>query len=104
MSLPASSTSLISSVPDLQAFVATITTRSTLYVDLEGHKLSRNGTLAIVTLLLHPQRVVKVIDVTTMKETAFTTQAGNGESLKSILENPAISKGFWDVRNDADAL
>jgi len=98
---------LIASVPELVAFLSSIPTSSTLYLDLEGKNLSRNGTITIITILIHPQNTVHLIDILTLGEIAFTTisNTGNeGKTLKSILEDPDITKFFWDVRNDADAL
>ena len=37
-----------------------------LYVDLEGSSLSRNGTLSLVTTLIVPREKVDLIDVTTL--------------------------------------
>jgi len=77
---------------------------STIYLDLEGNCLSRHGTISLVTVLIHPQRVVRLIDVLVLGKRAFTTASNNGKTLKSILEDTDIPKCTWDVRNDADAL
>ncbi|KAL8376660.1 hypothetical protein RB595_007667 [Gaeumannomyces hyphopodioides] len=45
-----------------------------------------------------------LIDVHTLGDAAFTTANGAGRTLKGTLEDPDVSKYFWDVRNDADAL
>ena len=95
--------SVVSTRSELQNFLGSITDSSTLYLDLEGYRLSRNGTVAIVTILVHPQNVLGLVDVTTLGSHAFT-EAKDGISLQSILENPNIPKYLWDVRNDADAL
>lgn len=104
MSAPAATTSPISTAAELEIFISSIPPSSTLYLDLEGYKLSRNGSIAIITVLIHPQMVVELIDVSTLKDAAFTTPAKNGKSLKSILEDKETPKCLWDVRNDADAL
>jgi exonuclease 3'-5' domain-containing protein 1 len=96
-------TSVVSTKSELQDFLCSITDSSTLYLDLEGHRLSRNGTIAIITILVYPQNVIGLVDVTTLGSLAFT-QANDGKSLKSILENRNIPKYLWDLRNDADAL
>jgi len=103
MTTPASTPTLISSVPELEAFLSDIPSSSTLYLDLEGNNLCRHGTISIVTILIYPQRVVRLIDVLVLGESAFTT-AYNGKTLKSIFEDADIPKCIWDVRNDADAL
>ena len=77
---------------------------STLYLVLEGNCLSRHGTISLITILIYPQRVVRIIDVLVLGKLAFTTASNNGKTLKSILEDPDIPKCAWDVRNDADAL
>ena len=95
---------LISSVPGLEAFLSSIPPSSTIYLDLEGDSLSRHGTIALIILLIHPQKIVRLIDISILGKSAFTTASNNGKTLKSILEDPNISKCAWDVRNDADAL
>ena len=95
---------LLSSVPDLQAFLAAIPSSCTLDLDLEGKNLCRHGTIAVITVLVHPQGVIRLIDVHTLGKAAFTTAAANGRTLQSLLEDPTVPKCLWDVRNDADAL
>ena len=96
-----------------------------LYIDLEGAKLSRNGSIALLTLYVLPKETVYLIDIHTLGARAFSTTTTattasattplattlNTEdsknpvtTLKSILESPAIPKVFFDVRNDSDAL
>jgi exonuclease 3'-5' domain-containing protein 1 len=104
MTTSASTLTLISAVPELEAFLSSIPPSSTLYLDLEGNCLSRHGTITLITILIHPQRVVRLIDVLVLGNLAFTTASNNGKNLKSIFEDPDIPKCAWDVRNDADAL
>ncbi|KAL3584860.1 hypothetical protein FPOAC2_10286 [Fusarium poae] len=104
MATPTPSPTLISSLLDLLVFISSIPPSGTLYLDLEGKSLSRNGTLSLITVLIHPTRVISLIDVQTLGNSAFTTSSANGKTLKTILEDPHIPKCLWDVRNDADAL
>ncbi|KAL7624639.1 hypothetical protein AAE478_006208 [Parahypoxylon ruwenzoriense] len=104
MPVSTSAPTLISSKGELQAFISSIRPSSTLYLDLEGNSLSRHGTICIVTILVYPQGAVNLIDVSTLGESSFTTEASDSRSLKSILEDPSITKCLWDVRRDADAL
>ncbi|KAK4236790.1 hypothetical protein C8A03DRAFT_45247 [Achaetomium macrosporum] len=104
MDTPTASPSLISSLPDLTAFLSSTSTSSQLYLDFEGNNLSRNGTLSLLTVLVHPTGAIGIVDVQTLGNSAFTTPGANGKTLKSILEDPVITKCFWDVRNNADAL
>jgi exonuclease 3'-5' domain-containing protein 1 len=79
----------------------------TMYIDLEGIKLSRNGSLSIFTLLIdegQPTRTVHLIDVHTLGAQAFNTAGTRGRTLKDILQASKIPKVFFDVRNDSDAL
>ena len=80
------------------------TSPPSLFVDLEGQKLSRHGTISILQLYIHPLHHVYLIDVHTLGVPAFTTIGSSGQTLKSILESPSIPKVFFDVRNDSDAL
>lgn len=99
---------LVSSLPDLEAFLASIPPSGTctLCMDLEGKNLSRNGTLSLLTVLIHPSRASYLIDVQTLGDSAFTTPSpdSDGKTLKAVLEDRSTPKYLWDVRNDADAL
>lgn len=98
------SPTIISAAADLSAFLSSIPPASTLYLDLEGNRLSRHGSLSIISILIHPKGIVGLIDVLVLGNLAFTAASDDGKTLKSILEDPKIPKGVWDVRNDADAL
>jgi exonuclease 3'-5' domain-containing protein 1 len=73
------------------------------YLDAEGYKLGRFGTLDILTLYILPLREALVIDVYTLQQNAFST-SWQGISLKSLLETDSVTKVLFDVRNDSDAL
>ncbi|KAK3384020.1 hypothetical protein B0T24DRAFT_607158 [Lasiosphaeria ovina] len=104
-SASAASETVIASEEALGSFLSSIAPSCTLYLDLEGTALSRNGTVSLITSLVYPQRTTRLIDVLTLGKAAFTTPARDGRTtLKSILEDPTISKYLWDVRSDADAL
>jgi exonuclease 3'-5' domain-containing protein 1 len=75
-----------------------------LYIDLEGVNLSRQGTISILQLLNLPQKRTYLIDVHTLGSNAFSTAGANGQTLKLIFESETIPKAFFDVRNDSDAL
>lgn len=99
---------LVSSLPGLQSFLSSIPPSGTctLCLDLEGRNLSRNGTLALLAILIHPSQVTYIIDVQTLGDSAFVTPGtgAGGQTLKAILEDPHTPKYVWDIRNDADAL
>jgi exonuclease 3'-5' domain-containing protein 1 len=78
-----------------------------LYIDLEGDRLSRNGNLSLLTVLVYPGKGLErphIIDTLTLGSAAFSTAGRRAKSLKDILESPQILKVFFDVRNDSDAL
>lgn len=80
---------------------------STMYIDLEGINLCRKGTISILTLLVEPDTSTKrvyLIDVHTLGAQAFNTAGDQGKTLQDVLQNGDIPKGFFDVRNDSDAL
>ncbi|KAK0127807.1 hypothetical protein ONS96_007312 [Cadophora gregata f. sp. sojae] len=91
--MPSSSSNTGSSIPSL-------------YIDLEGSKLSRYGTISLLTLFLFPNNSTYLIDITTLGTLAFTTASPThpDTTFKLILEDASISKVFFDVRNDSDAL
>ena len=79
----------------------------TLYIDLEGVNLCREGSVSIVTLLIDteiPNRRVYLIDVHVLGAQAFNTTGVKQKTLKDILQDEKIPKVFFDVRNDSDAL
>jgi exonuclease 3'-5' domain-containing protein 1 len=90
--------SLVDTLSDLP------TTPPSLYIDLEGVNLSRQGTLSILQVFVLPRDQTYLVDIHTLQEKAFSTAGANGQTLKSILESDAIPKAFFDVRNDSDAL
>jgi exonuclease 3'-5' domain-containing protein 1 len=100
----ASSITVTTSPAGLEDFIDSIPPSATLYLDLEGNSLSRNGTVSIITILVNPTKITRLIDIQTLGSAVFTTPAANGKTLKTVLEDPHISKCLWDVRNDADAL
>jgi exonuclease 3'-5' domain-containing protein 1 len=68
-----------------------------LAVDIEGVRLGRHGEICIIQVA-DRHRKVYLFDVTTLGKMAF--QAG----LKAVLEADNITKLFFDIRCDADAL
>lgn len=90
--------SLVGSLSDLPNYPPSI------YVDLEGVNLSRHGSISILQIYVRPTNKTYLVDVHTLKEEAFLTSASNGQTLKGLLESSAISKAFFDIRNDSDAL
>ncbi|KAF7552789.1 hypothetical protein G7Z17_g4088 [Cylindrodendrum hubeiense] len=75
-----------------------------LFLDLEGISLSRHGSLSLLTIYVLPEACAYLVDVHKLASASFTTASPDGTTLKAILESPAITKVFFDVRNDSDAL
>ena len=90
--------SLIDVIRDLPTNVAS------LYVDLEGIRLSRAGSISLLVIFVAPKNHVYFIDVHKLRDAAFTTTSADSTTLKTILESPNVPKVFFDVRNDSDAL
>lgn len=99
---------LVDSLPSVVALLNDLENQPTnppsLYLDIEGIRLSRHGSISIIQLFHLPQNRVFLIDVFLLQEAAFHTANPSGTTLRSILESPTIPKVFFDVRNDADAL
>jgi exonuclease 3'-5' domain-containing protein 1 len=102
-SLP-NSALVVSTVSEMTSFLSSISPGNSLYIDLEGNNLSRHGNIAIVTILIHPQDTVYLIDISVLGALAFNIPSDDGRTLQSIFEDPVVPKHLWDVRNDADAL
>ena len=81
--------------------------KPTMYIDLEGVDLCRNGSLSILTLLIDTGSTtthINLIDVHVLGLQAFDTTGVKRRTLKDILQDEKIPKVFFDVRNDSDAL
>jgi exonuclease 3'-5' domain-containing protein 1 len=79
----------------------------TLYIDLEGIDICREGSISILTMLIDtgiPISRAYLIDVHTLGAEAFETAGAKRTTLKVIFQNEKIPKVFFDVRNDSDAL
>ncbi|KAK4900035.1 hypothetical protein LTR27_002798 [Elasticomyces elasticus] len=79
----------------------------TMYIDLEGVQLSRDGTLSILTLLVDEgtaEKQVYLVDVHTLGAKAFDTAGTKQKTMKDILQDDTIPKVFFDIRSDSDAL
>jgi exonuclease 3'-5' domain-containing protein 1 len=75
-----------------------------LFIDLEGVNLGRHGAVSILQIFVSPKNCVYLVDVFTLRDKAFSTPGKKGLTLKDILQTPTITKVFFDVRNDSDAL
>ncbi|APA12498.1 hypothetical protein SS1G_03891 [Sclerotinia sclerotiorum 1980 UF-70] len=75
-----------------------------VYIDLEGIKIGRNGSISILQVYFLPTKESFLVDVHTLRERTFSTPNKSGVTLKSILESQLIPKVIFDVRNDSDAL
>ena len=77
-----------------------------IFMDLEGIKLGRHGSISILSLYIPPLNAVYLVDVHELGSDAFNTTGISHQeaSLKSILEREDRSKVIFDVRNDSDAL
>ncbi|KAJ5946815.1 hypothetical protein N7454_003654 [Penicillium verhagenii] len=77
-----------------------------LYLDLEGIHLCRDGTISLMQIFILPLGQTYVVDIHTLKKRAFSTPGPPGSrlTLRSVLESYSIPKVFHDVRNDSDAL
>jgi hypothetical protein len=68
----------------------------TIYIDLEGVNLCRQGSLSILTLLIDTPTIrVCFIDVHSLGSQAFNTTGIKGKTLKDILQNEKILKDFF---------
>lgn len=106
VSSPTTNASLISTPAELTRCLDELSTATALYIDLEGHSLSRIGSLDIISISSHPDGRLYLIDVYALQHAAFSTPSASSPAttLKSMLEDTSLPKYFWDVRNDADAL
>jgi exonuclease 3'-5' domain-containing protein 1 len=79
--------------------------RPTIFIDLEGVNLGREGELCLLAIHHTVSKRSFVVDVYCLGTSAFSAPASDGTTtLKTILESPTIAKGIFDVRNDSAAL
>ncbi|KAK3111705.1 hypothetical protein LTR53_012772 [Teratosphaeriaceae sp. CCFEE 6253] len=76
----------------------------TLYVDLEGVRLSRHGSISLLQLWIPQHAQAFVVDIHTLGAQAFDTAFEDRLTLRLVLESKFVAKYFFDVRNDSDAL
>lgn len=98
------SASLVSSTSELREFLASVPPHCTLYLDLEREDTRREGSISLITILVHPLHEVHIIDVLSLGYRAFTTTCETGADLASLLGDAGVTKCVWDVSNTAHAL
>lgn len=93
---------------------------TTIYVDSEGPDLGRDGDISLLQMFLvtgaentmpdgssspeKPVGKVWLVDIFTLKETAFSTAGAYSKTLRDLLQSKSIRKIFWDCRADIEAL
>ena len=99
---------LIDNVDDIITVIENLMSQQqqppSLYFDLEGVNLSRQGSISILQIYVAPQKRTYLVDICKLGSDAFDTIDEHGRTLRFILESPSIAKVFFDVRNDSDAL
>lgn len=89
----------------LEVLKASTGPRPSIFIDLEGVKLGREGQICLLAIHYTTSRNTFVVDIHHLGASAFTTPALDGTTtLKSLLESPTILKGIFDVRNDSAGL
>ena len=88
----------------LDNFISLPVSPPSLYFDLEGIRLGRQGSISIISLYIAPMKKVYLIDIHRLGNTAFSTTNRSATSLKTVLESPTIPKVIFDIRSDSDAL
>lgn len=61
-----------------------------LYINVEGVKLSRHGSVSILHMYVVPAQYTYLTDVHTLGNEAFAAPGSKGGSLKRILESATI--------------
>lgn len=107
----ASEYTLIDTVDALSALIPSFcglpSSPPSLYLDLEGQNLGKDGTVSLIQIYVLPLKHTYLIDVQVLGNAAFTTTSTapvSTPSLKAILESPSIPKCLFDVRADSNAL
>jgi exonuclease 3'-5' domain-containing protein 1 len=108
LSQPDLETEVVDSVPALLSLLDNFTNLPThppaLYLNLEGIRLGRHGSISIISLYIVPRNKIYLVDVYCLGKTAFSTSNSRSSSLRTVLESQTIPKVVFDIRNDSDAL
>eukprot|EP00927_Polykrikos_kofoidii_P034003 TRINITY_DN28848_c0_g1_i1.p1 TRINITY_DN28848_c0_g1~~TRINITY_DN28848_c0_g1_i1.p1 ORF type:complete len:328 (-),score=45.30 TRINITY_DN28848_c0_g1_i1:60-1043(-) len=91
-------TLLVDSVEQCQVAVAHLLKEVEVAVDVEGVMLGRAGEVCLIQIC-GPSTPTYVFDIHILKERAF-----NEGGLKELLESEHVTKLFYDLRADCDAL
>jgi exonuclease 3'-5' domain-containing protein 1 len=75
-----------------------------LYIDLEGVNLSRQGSISILQIYIALQNKSYLINIYILGSKVFNTASKLDHTLKSVLQSESIPKVFFDVRNNSDTL
>lgn len=75
-----------------------------LYLDLDGVKLGRHGSISIISLHVATTKKLYLIDIQRLGKTAFLTRNSSATSLKTVFESPTMPKVIFDIRNCSNAL
>ena len=75
-----------------------------IFIDLEGIRLGRKGSISIISIYIAPKKIVYLVDIYTLGSSALSTTNAKINSLQTLLGSSVIPKVIFDVRNDSDAL
>lgn len=75
-----------------------------LYLDLNGVKLGRHGSISIISLHIATMKKLYLIDIHRLGKSAFSTTNSSATSLKTVLESPTMPKVIFDIRINSGAL
>lgn len=90
---------LVDTLEKCQDAVAQLFQETEVAIDIEGVDLSRAGEVCLIQMCGSSNPIVYLFDIHVLRESAF----GEG-GLKSLLESDKVTKVFFDVRGDNDAL
>ena len=75
-----------------------------LYVDLEGIHLSRQGSVSIIELFVLPHQRVYLLDAHVLGKQLFSIKGTSSQTLKPIFNRQISPRSFMTFANDSDAL
>jgi exonuclease 3'-5' domain-containing protein 1 len=83
------------SIQSCLADLYTTPSRAAFAIDLEGVDLCREGRLSTMQIYPDHSSFVWIVDVTTLKATAFDEKDDKGRNLRQLLEDKNIKKVSW---------
>ena len=91
-------------LPLLNSIVNLAVDPPSLYIDLEGIAVGRQGSIPILSLYIAPTKKTYLINIQGLGPAAFSATTNSGDITENRLGIVNYPQVVFDIRNDSDAL